>query len=147
METTAFVARRIGEKEPEGASIAAVQAIAIGLVLALLVGLAGILYAPDVLRLMGASPSVIEVGTRYTRVIFGGTVTIFLLFLINAIFRGAGDPTLAMRVLWLANLINIVLDPCLINGWGPFPPVKSSGLPYSTRRNTAAPAAASRALT
>jgi len=132
MATTAFVARRIGEKDPEGATIAAVQAIAIGLVLAFLVGLTGILYAPDVLRLMGASPSVIEVGTRYTRVIFGGSVTIFLLFLINAIFRGAGDAALAMRVLWLANLINIVLDPCLINGWGPFPRLNVLGAAVAT---------------
>ncbi len=132
MATTAFVARRIGEKDPQGATVAAVQAIAIGLVLACLVGVSGILYAPHILALMGATPSVVAAGTAYTRLILGGSVTIFLLFLINAIFRGAGDAALAMRVLWLANLINIVLDPCLINGWGPFPRLNVLGAAVAT---------------
>src|ERR1700733_7487213 len=121
MATTAFVARRIGEKDPEGAAIAAVQAIAVGLVLSVIVGFAGIFYAPNLLGIMGATPSVIAIGSTSTRILLGGSVTIFLLFLINAIFRGAGDPALAMRALWFANIINIILDPCLINGWGPFP--------------------------
>ena len=132
MATTAFVARRIGEKDPVDAAVAAVQAIAVGLLLALVVGAAGIFFAPDVLSIMGASPSVIKIGSTYTRILLGGSATIFLLFLINAIFRGAGDAALAMRALWLANIINIVLDPCLINGWGPFPRLNVMGASVAT---------------
>jgi MATE family, multidrug efflux pump len=132
MATTAFVARRIGEKDPEGAAIAAVQAIAVGLLLSVVVAAAGIFYAPNLLGIMGASPSVIAIGSTYTRILLGGSVTIFLLFLINAIFRGAGDPALAMRALWFANIINIVLDPCLINGWGPFPKLNVMGASVAT---------------
>ncbi|HEX4278705.1 MAG TPA: MATE family efflux transporter [Bryobacteraceae bacterium] len=132
MATTAFIARRIGEKDPEGAAVAAVQAIAVGLLLSILVSAAGIIYAPNLLGIMGASPSVIRIGATYTRILLGGSATIFLLFLINAIFRGAGDAALAMRALWLANLINIVLDPCLINGWGPFPKLNVMGAAVAT---------------
>jgi putative MATE family efflux protein len=132
MATTAFVARRIGEKDAEGAAVAAVQAIAVGLLLSILVGAAGIFYAPNLLAIMGATPSVVAIGTTYTRILLGGSVTIFLLFLINAIFRGAGDAALAMRALWFANLINIVLDPCLINGWGPFPRLNVMGASVAT---------------
>jgi putative MATE family efflux protein len=132
MATTAFVARRIGEKDPAGAAVAAVQAIAVGLLLSLAVSAAGIFFAPNLLAIMGASPSVIKIGATYTRILLGGSATIFLLFLINAIFRGAGDAALAMRALWLANLINIVLDPCLINGWGPFPRLNVMGASVAT---------------
>jgi putative MATE family efflux protein len=132
MATTAFIARRIGEKDSAGAAVAAVQAITLGVLLSLLVSAAGIFFAPDLLALMGASPSVVAVGTNYTRILLGGSSTIFLLFLINAIFRGAGDAALAMRALWLANIINIVLDPCLINGWGPFPKLGVMGASVAT---------------
>lgn len=132
MATTAFVARRIGEKDPEGAAIGAVQAMAVGVLISALVSVAGMLFAPQLLRLMGATDSVIAVGTRYTQVLLGGSATIFLLFLLNAIFRGAGDPALAMRVLWVSNGINIILDPCLINGWGPFPKLNVLGAAVAT---------------
>ena len=132
MATTAFVARRIGEKDPEGAAAGAVQSIALGLTLSIIVGISGIVFAPQLLRVMGASDSVVSIGSLYTRTLLGGSVTIFLLFLINGVFRGAGDPALAMRVLWFANGLNMVLDPCLINGWGPFPHLKVLGAAVAT---------------
>ncbi len=132
MGTTAMVARRIGEKKPEAAGVAAVQAIILGVALALFVGLIGGLGAPRLLGLMGGSAELIEGGAIYTRVIFAGNVTIFLLFLINAVFRGAGDASMAMRSLWLANIINIVLDPCLIFGLGPFPELGLAGAAVAT---------------
>ena len=119
MSTTAFVARRVGEHDNEGAANAAVQAIILGILVSGAVAIIGITNAPALLRLMGSSPAV-EANSRYTQILLGGSSAIFLLFLINAIFRGAGDAALAMRTLWLANIINIILDPCLINGWGPF---------------------------
>jgi putative MATE family efflux protein len=131
MATTAFVARRIGEKDPEGAANSSVQAIILGLILSAAVGIIGITNAPALLRIMGSSPAV-EANARYTQVLLGGSTAIFLLFLINAIFRGAGDAALAMRTLWLANAINIVLDPCLINGWGPFPRLGVLGAAVAT---------------
>ncbi len=132
MATTAFVARRIGEKDAAGAAVGAVQSIVVGLMLSAIVAALGIFYAPELLRLMGGTEAVVKTGTRYTQILLGGSVSIFLLFLINGVFRGAGDPALAMRVLWVANGINIVLDPCLINGWGPFPRLNVLGAAVST---------------
>ncbi|MBS1827002.1 MAG: MATE family efflux transporter [Acidobacteria bacterium] len=121
MAATAMVARRIGEKDPAGASVAAAQAIFVGIFCSLPITVIGVVFAPELLRLMGGEEAVIAVGQNFTRTISGTCSFIFLLFLNNAIFRGAGDAAIAMRVLWLANIINIVLNPCLILGLGPFP--------------------------
>jgi putative MATE family efflux protein len=128
----AVVARRIGEERPEDAAVAAVQGIAVGLVVAVGVAVLGITLAPRLLALMGASPAVTAIGSGYTRTMLGGSATVLLLFLINAIFRGAGDPAIAMRVLWLANIINILLGPCLIFGLGPFPRLGVTGAAIAT---------------
>jgi putative MATE family efflux protein len=132
MGAAAIIARRIGEKDPHGAARAAVQAIAIGLGLAVVVGVAGALAAPKLLAAMGASDAVISMGTNFTRVMLGGSVTVILLFLINAAFRGAGDPAISMRTLMLANGINIVLGPLLVFGVGPFPRLGVTGAAVAT---------------
>ncbi|HZR26065.1 MAG TPA: MATE family efflux transporter [Vicinamibacterales bacterium] len=116
---TAVVARRIGERDADGAARAAVQAIALGVAFSIPVGIGGVWLAPRMLAFMGASPGVIA-NVSYTRVMFGLNIVILMLFLLNAVFRGAGDATVAMRVLWTANAINLCLDPCLIFGLGPF---------------------------
>ena len=117
----ATVARRIGEKDKDGAARAAVQSIILGLVAAVVIGTIGALFGPNLLAIMGASEDVIRTGSGFSRMMLGGSGTVVLLFLINAAFRGAGDAAIAMRVLWFANAINIVLGPCLIFGLGPFP--------------------------
>jgi putative MATE family efflux protein len=132
MGATAMVARRVGEKDMPAAAIAAVQAIGLGIVIAAVVGVFGGLGAHRLLVLMGASSEIVAVGTGYTRIMFATNIVIFLLFLINAVFRGAGDPSMAMRTLWIANLINIVLDPCLIFGLGPFPELGLTGAAVAT---------------
>ena len=132
LSTTAMVARRIGEKDPEGAAVAGVQAIAIGLVLSILVGLPSFIYAPHLLHLMGASPQIVAVGSGYARIALAGSGAIMMLFLNNAIFRGAGDAAIAMRLLWVSNIINLILDPCLIFGWGPFPKLGVTGAAVAT---------------
>lgn len=132
MGTTAMVARRIGEKDSPGASLAAAQAIWLGVFVSLIVGFIGLYYAPNILRAMGADEEVLAVGVPYTRLMFVGSFTILFLFLINGIFRGAGDASLAMKALTLANCINIVLDPCLIYGYGPFPELGLTGAAVAT---------------
>src|ERR1700746_830852 len=121
LSTTAMVARRIGEKDPEDAAIAGVPAIVLGLVISLGIGIPAGIYAPELLRAMGASPEIVASGSGYARVALGGCGAIIMLFLNNAIFRGAGDAAIAMRLLWVSNIINLVLDPLLIFGIGPFP--------------------------
>jgi putative MATE family efflux protein len=129
---TALVARRIGEKDAEGAAHAAVQAILLAIAISVVLGVIGSLLAARLLALMGASPEVIGMGLGYARVMLGGEAAIIVLFVVNAIFRGAGDAAIAMRVLWLANLINIVLGPCLIFGLGPFPRMGVMGAAVAT---------------
>jgi putative MATE family efflux protein len=129
---TAMVARRIGEKNPEGAARAAVQAIALGLIVSIVVAIVGVSFADKLLAAMGGSPWVLAHGSSFTKVMFAGNASILLLFLINAIFRGAGDAAIAMRVLWLANVINIILGPCFIFGLGPFPELGVTGAAVAT---------------
>ncbi len=132
LSTTAMVARRIGEKDPSGAAVAGVQAIVLGLATSLLIGVPCWFYAPDLLQLMGASPQIVATGSGYARIALGGCGAIVMLFLNNAIFRGAGDAAVAMRLLWVSNIINLVLDPCLIFGWGPFPKLGVTGAALAT---------------
>jgi putative MATE family efflux protein len=132
MGATALVARRMGEKDDRAAGLVAVQAIIIGLVVSGTIAIFGYFFAPNLLHIMGGSASVVKLGSGYTRMILSGSATIFLLFLINAVFRGAGDPAIAMRVLWLANIVNICLNPCLIFGLGPFPRLGVTGSAVGT---------------
>ena len=132
MSITAMVARRIGEKDPEDASIAGVQAVILGLTVSLAVGIPSFIFAPRLLQLMGASPDIVATGSGYARIALGGSGAILMLFLNNAIFRGAGDAAIAMRLLWISNIINLILDPCLIFGLGPFPRLGVTGAALAT---------------
>jgi len=132
MSATAIVSRRTGEKNREGAAQAAVQAIWVSILAAIPISIIGIFYSKDLLSLMGMSTSIINDGYLYTSLMLGGNVVIMLIFIINAIFRGVGDAAIAMRVLWIANLINLILDPCLIFGLGPFPEYGIMGAAIAT---------------
>ncbi|MBI1767264.1 MAG: MATE family efflux transporter [Bacteroidetes bacterium] len=136
---TAIIARRVGEKKMEDAGIAAVQSIFLSVLCSIPFAIAGIFFAKDLLAIMGADAWGIEHGYRFTRWMLGGNVVIVLLFVINAIFRGAGDAAIAMRVLWIANGINILLDPLLIFGWGPIPAfgIEGAGIATTTGRGIA----------
>lgn len=129
---TAVIARRVGEKDIEGAREAAVQAIILGVFVAVIIGFFGFLYHKEILALMGAEPDLIAEGSGYTKWLLGGNVTIMLLFLINAIFRGAGDASISMWTLILSNGLNIILDPFFIFGWGPFPELGVMGAAVAT---------------
>lgn len=132
MGATAMVARRVGEKDIKAAEVAAVQALFVGLSLSIIISIVGGIFADDLLKLMGADEGVIAAGAGYTRWMFSGNVTIMLLFLINAIFRGAGDASIAMRALVLANVLNIILDPIFIFGWGFIPAYGVEGAAIAT---------------
>lgn len=129
---TAIVSRRIGEKEPELAAQAAGQIVVLGVVVSALIGVVLGWLAPDILRLMGAEEAVVRQGSDFARIMLGGNATVFLIFLINAIFRGAGDAVIAMRTLWLANGLNIALGPCFVFGWWIFPEMGVTGAAVAT---------------
>jgi len=128
----ATVARRIGERDPDGAARAAAQSILFAVGIGAILGATGILFAPELLHLMGASDDVVRTGSTFARVMIGASGGVTLLFLINAVFRGAGDAAIAMRVLWIANAVNIILGPCLIFGLGPFPRLGVTGAAIGT---------------
>jgi len=129
---TALVARRIGEHDPEGAARVAGQSMLLGVTVAALIALVAAPFAPSLLGLMGASSEVIRSGSGFTRTMLGGNVTIVMLFMLNAVFRGSGDAAIAMRVLWFGNILNIVLGPCFIFGPGPFPELGVTGAAVAT---------------
>ena len=129
---TALIARRIGEHKPKAASIIAAQSIWVGGIASIFIGLLGFAYAENLLHFMGASAEIIVNYSSFTEVLFAGSSTILFIFLLNGVFRGAGDAAIAMRVLWLANAINIVLDPILIFGLGPFPELGVTGAAVAT---------------
>jgi putative MATE family efflux protein len=132
MGATALVARRVGEKDAKGAEESAVQALYLGLFITLVLTVAGLLYADHILRFMGGSEELIRNNGGYTRIMFGGNITIIMLFMINGIFRGAGDAALAMRALLIANGLNIILDPVFIFGFGPIPAMGVNGAAIAT---------------
>ena len=132
MAATAMVARRIGEKDQPGAAVAAVNALYIGVTLSIVISIIGIFFYQDILRLMGASESILAVGSGYMQWMLVGNITIVALFLVNAIFRGAGNAAIAMHSLWIANIINMVLDPILIFGWGPISAMGVEGAAIAT---------------
>ena len=132
MAATALVARRIGEKNPEAAARAGAQTTTLSILITVILSIVGFVFAKDILRVMGASEETIEYGVNYTRILTGGSMVIMLLFLINGIFRGAGDASMAMKSLVIANIANIILCPLLIRGWGPVPAYGLTGAAMAT---------------
>jgi putative MATE family efflux protein len=132
MGATAMIARRIGEGDRAAARATAGQVIWLGVAVSVLIGVPGIIFADELLRLMGGEEAVVAIGPGYAGTMLGGSATILMIFLLNAVFRGAGNAVIAMRALWLANGINIVLDPCLIFGLGPFPELGVTGAAVAT---------------
>lgn len=132
MGATAMVARRVGEKNAKGAAAAAVQSIYVGFAIAFIIGLVGFFFYEDILIIMGASESIISTGSGYTRWMFAGNFSVMLLFLINAVFRGAGNAAVAMRSLWFANILNIIIDPMFIFGFGFIPEFGVEGAAIAT---------------
>lgn len=132
MATTALVSRRIGEKNKKDAGVVAFQAILLGVFISVLIAIPGVIYAKDFLKIMGATDKMAEDGYLYPAVMFGSNVVIMLLFIINAVFRSSGDAAISMRVMWFANIINIILDPLLIFGIGPFPELGIMGAAIAT---------------
>ncbi|MFT3680507.1 MAG: MATE family efflux transporter [Ferruginibacter sp.] len=132
MAATAIVARRVGEKNMEAASKAGMQSVLIALAITIAVSIPGFIYSADILRLMGAEEQAVQAGKNYTHIIMGGSVVIMMLFLINGIFRGAGDAMMAMKSLWIANICNIILCPVLIRGFGPIPAFGLTGAAMAT---------------
>lgn len=132
MAATAMVARRIGEKNPEAAAKAGAQSMLLGLLVSVFISIVGVTMAPTLLRWMGGSAEVIRMGTPYMRIMLGGNLVIMMLFLINGIFRGAGDASIAMKSLWIANICNIMLCPLLIQGWGMVPAFGLTGAALAT---------------
>jgi len=132
MAATALVARRVGEKNPEGAAEAGMQTLFFALILSVIISVVGLTLSPSILHLMGANDRMIANNVRYTQIMFGGNIVIMLLFLINGIFRGAGDASIAMRSLWIGNICNIILCPLLIYGLGPIPGFGLKGAAIAT---------------
>jgi len=132
MAATALVARRVGEKNPDAAAHAGMQTLIVSIAVTLAFSIAGFFFAPDILRLMGASHEVAVLGTPFVRIMMGGSMAIMLLFLINGIFRGAGNAAIAMKSLWIANIVNIILCPIMINGLGPIPAFGLTGAAIAT---------------